>query len=76
MKPLINLRFDTIKDLIPDVSLYNYKDPLTSHLHVGAVVMMSIGIIGILLAFGYFIIDNIKDRVTKDGVMLFYSLSE
>ena len=41
-------RFDVAKDLIPDLTYYNYKDALTSHLHVGAVVMLSIAIVIIL----------------------------
>ena len=72
-----NIRFDTIKDLIPDVSLYNYKDPLTSHLHVGAVVMMSIIIISIFV-YGIWaicvevIIEEVIEFFKKAGLGLLY----
>lgn len=69
---LARFRFDVAKDLIPDLTYYNYKDPLTSHLHVGAVVMVSIATIIIL---GTLIINCITwmiETLSKENVIKFF----
>ena len=65
-------RFDAIKDLIPDVTLYNYKDPLTSHLHVGVVVILSIIILCYFLTICYFGIKKMIKNVHKIDVIIFF----
>ena len=62
-------RFDVAKDLIPDLTYYNYKDALTSHLHVGAVVMLSIGTI---IFLGTLIITWMIVTLSKEDVIEFF----
>ena len=36
------VRFDRVSKLDPDITFYNYKDPILSHLFIYGVVIMSI----------------------------------
>ena len=70
MEALARFRFNFIKDLVPDVSFYNYKDPLLSNLHVGSVVIISLA----LIVFAYLLIRAIIESIsfcTKDEAKSF-----
>lgn len=70
MEAVARFRFNFIKDLVPDVSFYNYKDPLLSNLHVGSVVIISLA----LIVFADLLIRAIIESIsfcTKDEVKSF-----
>ena len=73
------LRFDRISKLDPDITLYNYKDPIVSHLFIYGIVIVSIifilpTAIGLIIGVGCIlsgIIQILIENITWKGLIYF-----
>ena len=73
------LRFDQVSKLDPDITLYNYKDPIVSHLFIYGVVIFSITMIlpmaiFLIIGLGLALLDIIEfliEYITWKGLIYF-----